>query len=519
MPASNINGNIWAREESQSKGSGDLTPSTLDKSHPKTLLQIDEGPASNNLPDLARRSRLPYARNPDFFGREDILFRLDEHLLPKHDQAPELQKFALYGLGGIGKTQIAVEYAISRSEKFDVVFWVTADSEEKIAESFGHIATQLGLLKGFDTLDRVVSRNLVLEWLSDPRKRTDPTTSSIERSAKATWLMVFDNADDIHLLRDYWPIGARGSILVTSRDPIAKTDLHPGNGMDVPPFDKAEAAFLLRKLTVSEVDEESTQYSLVLAQRLGGLALAVVQVAALIRRMEMTLKEFVEYYEEQTSLANLGKTEFQSPREYSKTIFTVWTFDTLTQPAETLLNLFALFDPDCIQESIVTAHLPKEVDDDFPTTKMTYLGARTELLSSSMIRRHRLNDQITLHRLVQEAARSRMDKQQFLTTFVRSLNILSEAWPSEREEFSYDTTLWAASDLVLPHVLQLQQFFDAEPRPELTIAQLKSFAKLLQTAGWYVVNILGTGPESDVPQVSRGKGQFRIFSAYVTTIA
>ena len=66
-------------------------------------------------------------------------------------------------VGGIGKTQIAVHYGVSRQEKFDAVFFVQADSLEKLAESFGQIAVDLGLVDEADVTDRVVSRDIALK--------------------------------------------------------------------------------------------------------------------------------------------------------------------------------------------------------------------------------------------------------------------------------------------------------------------------------------------------------------------
>lgn len=160
-------------------------------------------------------------RNGGFFGRETVLERLDvEYLSPSvaatsKDTTEKLKVCALFGPGGVGKTEIAAEFVHSRELHFDAILWVNADQDAKIAEAFVVIALQLGLIQGVspDARDPMVVRDTVKRWLANPAKKYD----SLE---KATWRLVFENADDLDIIGDYWPLNGPGAVLLTSRDPL-----------------------------------------------------------------------------------------------------------------------------------------------------------------------------------------------------------------------------------------------------------------------------------------------------------
>ena len=288
----------------QSRASGDL-------------LQVPSDIPSSSKP---RRETLPCylfpstQRNPRFVGRGDVLNTLDKALLPSADMMEDvddsdnqsrLKTFALCGVGGLGKTQIALEYIYSRKDKFDAVFWIHAADTARLANDFAEIAIRLGLEKAENVRDQTVARNLVLGWLSssgqkdkkDKPKRTErmpraraTSLRSLSATAKRTsntakWLLVFDNANTLADLRDYWPVSGVGSILVTSRDPLAKTRtyFHSPNGVDLEPFTTEESAQWLRKLTKYE-EPEDFELSETIVSKLSNLPLAISQVAAAILR-------------------------------------------------------------------------------------------------------------------------------------------------------------------------------------------------------------------------------------------
>ena len=151
-----------------------------------------------------------HSANEDFCGREDILERLATELLPSKNivtaSGSALRQFALCGFGGIGKTEIAREFSRRHKTSFNAVFWVTADEIAKLDYHYQQISLALGLEDSSECKSQVVSREIVKGWLSNPRKHLSGSDEFIQPGqarSEATWLIIFDNADDPIILADY----------------------------------------------------------------------------------------------------------------------------------------------------------------------------------------------------------------------------------------------------------------------------------------------------------------------------
>lgn len=433
------------------------------------------------------------SQNHHFFGRKSILKNIDEALLPgrPHVQGASqfsnegLRAFALCGLGGVGKTQIAIEYAFSRRDQYDAIFWIEADENTKLADGFGNIATQLGFNDAADT-DRVISRNVVLEWLSTPMTR--PTSSTISgtpdsQSHEASWLLIFNNIDDLELLGSYWPIGGAGSILLTSRDPLAKKDRI---GVDLESFPTPEAAeFLRRKLDLDDRMDHVTD-SVALAERFGGLPLAISQIAALIERWEMTMKEFLEFYDKETSKAAVTKDNptFLRDSYYKHSLFTVWALESLSKTALLVLQVVSFLNPDAVQESLFTECKLEHLPQDFPTADVSYIKARAELTKVSLVKRVKENSIITLHRLVQDVVQAHMPNSLTVEMFTLTVYMVLKAWPTGFLQFDHETVTWEKSEELLQHILKLNNAAQNHTSWDLPINTTMELAKLLLFAGW-----------------------------------
>ena len=139
---------------------------------------------------------VPYPRNPVFTGREDVLADLRKRLTKRGSTALAQ---AISGLGGIGKTQTAVEYAYRYRDKYQAVLWLNAESPLALKTGCGELARRMQLPHPEDDLDQAV---LALKhWLE----------------THTGWLLVLDNADDPAMLRPFLPDAEHGHILITSR--------------------------------------------------------------------------------------------------------------------------------------------------------------------------------------------------------------------------------------------------------------------------------------------------------------
>ncbi|KUJ16719.1 uncharacterized protein LY89DRAFT_63258 [Mollisia scopiformis] len=480
-----------ARELSQSlpaaiHGSSDVSSYEI-------IPRVEEFLPQDRLPRLPCYLRNPQQPNPHFVGREDISQELDVVLLPpKHlGRRSELRSFALCGWGGLGKSQIAINYAFTREEFFDAIFWVQADDTTKLSKSFDDIAQALGLVGAADTGDRVVSRSLVLEWLSDPRKQ-QPESNSIELPSTfstATWLLIFDNADRIELLQDYWPIGAtNGSIVITSRDPLARRDLTSNIGIDLAPMTTQDCAKLLLKLTNLADTKESRSASIAIVEKLFCVPLAVREIAALIRRREMKLEEFLSTYENTSLLAEISKADQLPQRDqYHLTLASVWKFEKFKSPsALCLISLICLLDPDQISESILDQRLTPGNRFEYPASSCLYIDARTDLLSTSLITRNKDKNLITIHREVRAVIATYMSKETFLQSFQLAVQLLSQAFPMGGDRFNREQLQIEKADMVIPHVLSLKDRFSGL-QSETQVEVKRKFVDLLQQSAWYLV--------------------------------
>lgn len=107
---------------------------------------------------------LPATKNKHFFGRKDIIRQIEDHLKPV-ETTMGLKSIALYGLGGVGKTQIALAYAHSKSAELEAVFWVHAENEISLQQSFSRIAVDGLQLPGANLQSHQENLVVVMSWL------------------------------------------------------------------------------------------------------------------------------------------------------------------------------------------------------------------------------------------------------------------------------------------------------------------------------------------------------------------
>ncbi|HLJ33402.1 MAG TPA: NB-ARC domain-containing protein, partial [Ktedonobacteraceae bacterium] len=142
---------------------------------------------------------LPFSRNPFFTGRDGILEEV-ESLLHASPAVALTQSFAFHGLGGIGKTQLAVEYAYRHALEYTAIFWIAAETVESIIASFLAIAEVLSLSEREEAVQqRIVTA--VQHWLSTHKG----------------WLLIWDNLEDLELLQRFLPSTRHGATIITTR--------------------------------------------------------------------------------------------------------------------------------------------------------------------------------------------------------------------------------------------------------------------------------------------------------------
>ena len=287
-----------------------------------------------NLPSYM----IPYGVNVRFFGRWLETDTLKRGLHPQ-DNAGHLKVIGIHGTGGVGKTQLALHYANTSKDIYDVVIWIPANTQTKITQALTRFAEKLNLRNTAESSeDDNQSVQNVRDWLNTSGK---------------TFLLIFDNVENHDLLDQIWPASANGSVIITCRSHslAAKraTDV-----MHLRCFPAEIGVDVLYSLTGLQPSSESdTAAAKELFQLLGGLPLAMVQISEFINDSGYSYEELLPVYQKS---ANRIFARSGAPVQYEHTLDTVWdvSFECLSTESRILLNILAFFDPDLIPESILS---------------------------------------------------------------------------------------------------------------------------------------------------------------------
>lgn len=341
---------------------------------------------------------------------------------------------------------------------------------------------ELGLQDANEPFNPVVCRELTKGWLENPIKVLDQEHDIISQ-AEVQWLIVFDNADSPDLLQDYWPLSSNGSILVTSRDPLSKNSPSIAyRAIDLPPLEDHEGAELLRRL--SHVTDEE-EVSVKIAIKLGGLPLAISQMAAVIRYQYLSFTEFYERYEDEHDRRELHSFDAVIPRPEARgNIASIWAVEQLGNHAACLLEICAMLDPDRIQERLFSSELSAlGWLEHFPKTSFAYSAARADLIKRSLITRDADKKEFRIHRVLQDSVLSKMSTEKMLQTFSFSVDLVLAAWGSTPLVQRHVISLARSRDGLFPHALALRHMFERQYKAKNHGPGLQ-IAKLMNEAGW-----------------------------------
>ena len=171
--------------------------------------------------------------------------------------------------------------------------------------------------------------------------------------AESRWLLVFDNADDLSVIKQSWPSGTIGCILLTSRDSTAAFSV-ASDGYQVTPFDTASgSAALLNFVGLDPCVPSNLETAVMITSTLGGLPLALTQIGGFILQRRIPLKDFLALYNRNSAGVDARGT---TNMNYNHTLATVWemSLSRLSGDAKVLLRLLAFTDPDYVPESLFT---------------------------------------------------------------------------------------------------------------------------------------------------------------------
>lgn len=425
----------------------------------------------------------PTPLNKNFFGRDYALNAIKAELIPRSTDKPADGKavtypltFAICAPGGMGKTQVAIQFAVTHQKDFDAILWVNADSVNEMAQGFQRIARLLDLIPegSADANDLIYTREVVKRWLVNPRARDSDRKSR----RLVSWLLIYDGVEDPDILNNYWPYDGPGSVLITSRNPFSWTKSLP-----LKPFSSDEAFAFLLKLTnrkLSDVDRESVTN---VSSRLGGLPLALTQMASIIVTKQLSFRQFLDSYNERESQREL--LQFQTDVKslsHEHTVASVWAFENLKHGRK-LLNVLSMLDPDNIPERLLTSTISEINLPGYPTTIEEYEHAKGELLACSLVTGNRQESKLFIHRLVQDVARAEMGHSEFRQTLVACVKLVASIWPFENFTWRHGIARWPVCEELFPHIARLKDIYPAV-LPSSDTSNDYLFARILTDAGW-----------------------------------
>jgi tetratricopeptide (TPR) repeat protein len=401
-------------------------------------------------------NNLPYP-NKHFIGHVEEL----EEIRRNFQEEKNVSLQAVIGIGGIGKTAIALEYAYRYGFKYECVWWVNAESAATIESNYSEFANKKRIVDAA-SMDVVVQA--VKNWMLQHDK----------------WLFVYDNAEELATLDKYLPGDNPGQrhILITSRNNVWHSI---ATTVDTEVFSPEDAkAFLddYTKLTDTTKQEE-------LIEALGRLPLALEQAAAYIYNVrETTYASYLEQYK-RTHLEILKR----YPNTENKTVYTTWniSFDKImSESAKQLLNLCAFFASENLPYrwfAETAEFLPEPLQTDVKD-ELQFGDIRTELIRYSLVRIER--DKISMHCLMQEVIRDslRSEQQDWILPCLRILNKLMFSDFSMAESRAYFLEF-------VPHIVSVTRL-STEKETEET-GNLYAFlgygfyewAEYLQALEWY----------------------------------
>jgi tetratricopeptide (TPR) repeat protein len=423
------------------------------------------------VPDGRMRPSIPAiwggvpTRNKNFTGRGDILARLRDSVssritavLPEKDPNDPLPQ-GVHGMGGVGKTAIAIEYTHRFASDYDLVWWIPADQLASVRGSLATLAARLHLeaqpAAGIDGL---------IVAVLDALRRGEPYDR---------WLLIFDNADQPEDINDLIPRGP-GDVLVTSRnhrwDAVINTV-----PMDV--FLRAESKEFLRKRVpgLTETDADA------LAKELGDLPLALEQAGAMLSETGMPVDEYLRLLKDQvTEIMGHG-----TSLDYPRSMTAAWrlSVDAMRDrvpPALELLRCFAFFGPEPIPRSVFRRGVRET------GTPVSEVIANPILMASAIreLARYALvsldGGAVKVHRLIQALLRDELTPEEQAAYRREAHHILAGAAPDDPD----NARNWPRFKDLLPHVNAEAAELAKSREPEVRDLALRTMRYLYQSGDY-----------------------------------
>ncbi|GAA4605567.1 tetratricopeptide (TPR) repeat protein [Actinoplanes octamycinicus] len=390
-------------------------------------------------------------RNPNFTGREDLLDLLHRQLMSVREAAVLPQ--AVHGMGGVGKTQVAIEYVHRHSSEYDLIWWIPAEQHSQLLSSLTGLAQRLRLDVSPEASSAVPA---VREALSTGQ------------TGHAAWLLVFDNAESLQNVRQFFPTGGAGKILVTSRNP--EWAWH-ARALEVDVFTRQESIqFLVNRVPgLTEQDADRLAYAL------GDLPLAVEQAAAWQAATGMPVEEYLRLLDDK----RIELLEDAASPDYPVSVAAAWNvsldaLERVNPAAFQLLQVCSFLSAEPIPREFFAGPPASPIADPLDDTlrdSFKLSRALRDIQRYALAKLNHRNNTLQIHRLVQAVLISRMDEKQRALMRAGAQTLLAGANPHTPARRSR----WDRYQALVPHVTTAGAVESQDPNVQLLVHETTEF--------------------------------------------
>ncbi len=396
----------------------DEPPSFPDRGTPRGLSRL--GGSGPRLPGTMPRIWNIPARNAGFTGRDGLLIALRDRLLAGDKAVVQ----ALHGMGGVGKTQLAAEYAYRFAETYDLAWWVNSEQGGLIGDQVAALGLALGCIDAGAGME--VVRTVVLAELRD----------------RGGWLLVFDNAETPADVTPWLP-GGSGHVLITTRERGWDEVAAP---VEVDVLARAESVAIMRNRVTGLADADADR----LAAELGDLPLAIAQAAGFMAETGTAAEEYLDLLQTRAGQLLAQGSPGSYPRSLAAATRLIADRLTHEDPATAELASLCAF--------LAPAPIPADLFTDAASTLPGDLAARAadplawrqtlaRLARQSLARIDQRG--LQMHRLTQAILRDRLTPEQAAVTSLYAEAMLAASNPGN----PLDPATWARWARLMPHLL------------------------------------------------------------------
>lgn len=377
---------------------------------------------ASNVGIQPKPNTLPYRSIDSLFkGRADFLQELHNRL----QAGQTVGVHAVHGLGGVGKSRLAVEYGWKFQDEYEAILFIGAELRSELFNNLAGLCGRLGL--GLQDEPReMVKAEAALAWME----------------SHSGWLVIFDNADTpetAEAVEEILPRLIRGHVVITSR----LADWGPAvTTLELNVLASEDAvAFLLERTSNRRLKRANdTEVAERLAEAVGCLALALEQAGAFIKQRRCSLADYLTRWQDQ----DMKVRGWFDPRLCPQSVATTWetSFEQLDETSQALLNTLAWLAPEPMPAALLA-----DMDEDAVAELVSYSLARWDIIEAGP--ETTSVPPLRLHRLVQEVARQRLPTEERRQWLEKALNMVDEARPGDPT----DVFTWPAWNDLQPHVI------------------------------------------------------------------